>query len=263
MALPPGTNRGGAPRRACGEETTSGAPNSQKHGVDYPGKELDLLAAATNYYRWISSEFAPYLGSRMVEVGAGIGTVASHLLAAGDLTSLILVEPAGHLAARLESRFAEDRRIRVHHGYLEDLSKPDGGIHSVVMVNVLEHIRDDQAALTAAYRLLDEGGHCLLYVPALPVLFGSLDLAFGHWRRYTKWMLTHGLSRAGFALRTLRFVNMPGVVAWYVAGKILKQRTLTPWSVGVYDRFVVPFAAGVERRWEPPVGQSLLAVARK
>ncbi len=231
--------------------------------MHYPGKELDILAAATNYYRWIFSEFAPYLGSRVVEVGAGIGTFASHLLAAGDLVSLILIEPADHLAARLESRFAGDGRVRIHHGYLDDFAKPDVGVHSVVMVNVLEHICDDQAALTAAYRLLDPGGRCLLYVPALPMLFGSLDLAFGHRRRYTKERLAQRLFRAGFACRRLRFINMPGVAVWYVAGKILKQRNLTPWGVGAYDRFVVPLAAAVERRWEPPIGQSLLAVAQK
>lgn len=244
--------------RGCPEPVAISAPRGS-----YPGGELDSLAAATNYYRWIVGEFAPYLGSHVVEVGAGTGTFASHLLAAADIAALTLVEPADNLISRLRQRFAGDTRVRVHHGYLEELSVSGGCVQSVVMVNVLEHIQDDRATLTTAYRLLEPGGHCLLFVPALPTLFGSLDLSFRHRRRYTRDTLARLLYVSGFGLRKLRFMNAPGVIAWYVAGKILKRHTLTSRSIGLFDRFVVPIAAGLERRWKLPIGQSLLAVARK
>ena len=62
----------------------------------------------------------------------------------------------------------------------------DRAIDTVVCLNVLEHLADDRAALKAIARLLPTGGHLVLQVPNYPMLFGSLDTAYGHFRRYSR-----------------------------------------------------------------------------
>ena len=47
---------------------------------DYSGTELEILALAVNYHRWILSQFQPYLGATIAEVGAGIGSFSKLLL---------------------------------------------------------------------------------------------------------------------------------------------------------------------------------------
>ena len=64
---------------------------SEKHG--YAGKDLEAMSFAVNYHRWILSIFDPYLGARVVEVGAGTGSF-SELLLERRLESLSLVEPS-------------------------------------------------------------------------------------------------------------------------------------------------------------------------
>ncbi len=64
---------------------------SEKHG--YAGKDLEAMSFAVNYHRWILSIFEPYLGKRVVEVGAGTGSF-SELLLEQRLESLALVEPS-------------------------------------------------------------------------------------------------------------------------------------------------------------------------
>ncbi|HEX6750517.1 MAG TPA: class I SAM-dependent methyltransferase [Longimicrobium sp.] len=228
----------------------------------YSGEELDALAEARNYYGWISGRFAPHLGRRIVEVGAGIGTFTEHLLARAPEAEILAIEPADNNFPHLARRFAADARVTARHGYLDDSLEPDSA-DSVVAVNVMEHVQDDVAFLRAARRALAPGGHVLLFVPALPALFGSLDRAFDHFRRYTKPVLRGRLEEAGLEPVDVRYMNLPGVAAWWLAGKVLRRTTVKASDARTYDRWVVPWVRAVESRISPPLGQSLLAVARK
>lgn len=238
----------------------SAAPASG--GFTYASQELDALAGAVNYYRWIVRRFAPYLGPRIVEVGAGIGTFAGHLRAAAPDARLTLVEPAENNVPHLRARFADDARARVVHGYLDDAGEPESA-DAVVAVNVMEHVRDDAAFLASAHRLLAPGGHALLFVPALPALYGTLDEAFEHERRYTRAALEQRLREAGFKPQRLHYTNLPGVAAWWLSGRVLRRRTVSARDAMLYDRWVIPWVSALERIWTPPLGQSLVAIARK
>jgi SAM-dependent methyltransferase len=228
----------------------------------YSGEELDALAGAVNYYGWIAERFAPYLGRRIVEVGAGIGTFAEHLRRAAPGADLTLVEPAENNHPHLEARFAGRPGVRTVRGYLEDAGAP-GSADSLVAVNVMEHVRDDEAFLASAHRLLAPGGHALIFVPALPALYGTLDEAFEHFRRYTRPALDARLRGAGFSPLRVSYTNLPGVAAWWLSGKVLRRRTVSARDARAYDRWVIPWVRTLERMWTPPLGQSLIAVARK
>jgi SAM-dependent methyltransferase len=233
--------------------------------MEYPGSDLTAMAQGGNYYRWILREFRPHLGRRILEVGAGSGTFAAHLLAEADPERAVLLEPATNLQPFLRGRFAGDSRVEVISLPLpaaqEALSTTP--FDSVVSVNVLEHIPDDGEALAIMAGLLRSGGALLLFVPALPGLYGSLDAAFGHHRRYTRRELAGKLEAAGLGVRRIVYVNLPGALAWFVSGRILRWPTLRPGAVRLYDRLAIPLIAAVERRIRPPLGQSLLAVAEK
>jgi SAM-dependent methyltransferase len=229
---------------------------------EYSGTELDSMVHASNYYRMILDRFAPYLGRRIVEVGAGIGTFSTHLVEASGRGEVTLIEPDRANAERLRERFRGAAGVRVHHGTLDSAGEA-AGADSIVLVNVLEHIEDDRALLHAAWKRLAPGGYLLLFLPALPALFGTLDEAFGHFRRYTRAELREKLRAAGFTIELLRYTNFVGVLSWFVAGRVLRKRTLSPGDVRLYDRWVVPWMSRVERVWSPPGGQNLIAVARK
>jgi SAM-dependent methyltransferase len=240
------------------EERAEGAGGE----FNYSGEELDALAGARNYYGWISASFAPWLGRRMLEAGAGIGTFTDWLLARRPDAHVTAVEPAANNFPTLSRRWAGDPRVTAVQGYLDD-SLPAASADTVVAVNVMEHVEDDAAFLRAAARVLAPGGHLCLFVPALPALYGSLDEAFEHHRRYTRRGLEGRLRGAGLELVRVRYMNMPGMVAWWLFSKVLRRRTITARDAGVYDRWVVPLVRAVEDRIPPPVGNGLLAVARK
>lgn len=228
----------------------------------YSGTELEAVGEAKNYYDWIIDSFAGRIGKRAVEAGAGIGTVSDLILQRVAPRELLLIEPDGGNASLLREHFQKDDRVVVHHGYLEELAsslKAD----SVIAVNVLEHVERDADFLRAAHEALVGGGYLLLLVPALPAIFGSLDRAFDHFRRYTRSGLRKQLLDAGFEIETLRYLNAFGVAAWFVSGRIFRRSTLTRAQVRFYDRRVIPWLRALEGRFQPPIGQSLLAIARK
>jgi SAM-dependent methyltransferase len=233
----------------------------------YSGTELDAMSGAENYYRWIIRHFAPFTGREILEVGAGVGTFASHLLAAlpdgpSGGQRLTLIEPASNLFPALQACFRGNPRVTTVQGELgtcADSLHPD----TAILVNVLEHVKDDEVCLALLHRILQPGGHLLIFVPALPWLYGSLDAAFEHYRRYTRAELERKLRTAGFELREMRFVNLPGVAAWWCSGKILRRKTLAPSAVRFYDRWVIRPCSRIEDVCPPPIGQNLLAIARK
>lgn len=227
----------------------------------YAGTELESMAFAPNYYRAIHEWFAPHLGRRVVEVGAGVGTFSKLLASDPALSELTLLEPAANNYPVLENRFAGNTRVRTRPSYLEDEAH-ELRSDSVVLVNVLEHIKDDAGFVAAAHQVLGPGGRLLILVPALPAIFGSLDRAFDHYRRYTRRSLAKLLGASGFEPAEIRYVNFPGTFAWLIAGRVLGRRTLGPRQVGMYDRWIVPTMLRLESRWSPPFGQSLLAIAR-
>lgn len=228
----------------------------------YSGTELDSLAHARNYYAWVLRQFEPYLGARVVEVGAGIGTFSEFLLSVPRVKELVAIEPAINTFPHLEKRFAGDSRVRVINGYLNDCYK-DLSANAVVAVNVLEHIADHETLLKQAHELTVPGGALLLFVPALPGIFGSLDKAFEHERRYTRTSLRKVIESSGWSVKRVTYMNLPGIAAWFLAGRVLKKTHIAPADAKAYDRLVVPLISRVESVITPPIGANLVAIATK
>ncbi|MHB8485786.1 MAG: class I SAM-dependent methyltransferase [Candidatus Acidiferrales bacterium] len=243
-------------------EYVAGSQANVSDSFVYSGTELDAMAEARNYCRWILDFFAPYLGKQVIEIGAGAGTFSELLLRINGISKLVLFEPGANLFPLLQKQFGDNPRVRLQSCSF-DPSVLDETADSVVLVNVLEHILDDNALLLQIRQSLRPGGRVLLFVPALEWNYGSLDKAFEHHRRYSKRVLGKKLEGAGFRVEHARYVNFLGIASWFLAGKVLRQKTLRPSQVRWYDHWIIPWSFKLERIWEPPVGQSLVAVAAK
>jgi len=210
------------------------------------------MEAAERYNRWLFDRCEPYLGRRVLDAGAGIGTF-SELASPGR--EVVALEPDPELAAVLKRRFAGRTDVTVAEGAAEDV---EGRFDSVVCLNVLEHIPDDVGALKRFHEVLVPGGRLLLLVPAHPSLFGSIDRAVAHERRYDKGGLRSQLVRTGFAVETLRLVNPLGALGWLWSSRIRQTEQVPEGPLLLYDR-LVPVLRLLDRvEW--PLGLSVWAV---
>ncbi|SRR6266498_2728198 len=233
--------------------------NPSGDAVGGPNFEFQALREARNYRAALLAEFSPHIHGRVLEVGAGIGQITALLRRLSAVEYLLAVEPDPAFCRTLRLALPDQPLIQ---GTAATVRAP-APWHTIVSINVLEHLRDDAAELAVFAQLLraQNGALCLL-VPARPEIFAPIDEDFGHFRRYTKADLRRRLEAAGFRVLRLHYFNFAGYFGWWLNFRFLGQRTFKPTTVRLFDRLIFPWAHGLETRvCRPPIGQSLMAVA--
>jgi SAM-dependent methyltransferase len=248
----------------------SNAKSTKTGSADwYEGQDLEALADIPNYQQWIVDSFLPHVRGRVLEVGAGIGSIARRYAHAAD--EAVLLEPAHNLIPLLRENVRPYRNARPVDATLHSVvgTHHDGCDFSqasfdvAILINVLEHVDDDAEMLLMLHTLLRPGGTLVLFVPALGWLFGSLDRLVQHRRRYGSGSLGAVVRAAGFELESHQYFDVLGIVPWFVAGRVLRQRSFSAGAAGLYDRIAVPVGAFLERIAPPPIGKNLLSIGRK
>lgn len=228
----------------------------------YEGKDIEAMASAPNYYRWIAHIFAPFIKGSVLEVGAGSGTF-SELLAERPITELVAVEPSKEMYPILAERFRNSESVVCRQAFFPDICEQyREHFDTAVYINVLEHIADDRAELEHVHSALKDGGVVCIFVPALSWLFSESDRSVGHYRRYHKEPLRKLLEETGFDVVSIRYFDVVGVLPWLLFMKLMKKK-VTGNSVAVYDSVVVPMMRRVEAFIPPPLGKNLIVIARK
>lgn len=201
---------------------------------EYTGTDnLEVMQEAVNYNRFLTRLVvdAASPGDQMLDFGAGIGTFASRVREAGFSVECLEVDPD-------QAALLKDEGHRV----LTALSDAEADRYDYIYsLNVLEHIEDDAAAASELMRVLKPGGKAMIYLPALEVLFSSMDKKVGHYRRYSRGSLQQLLQEAGFELEYCRYCDSLGFPAtllykWFGSdsGGISKM------PVVLYDRIAFP-----------------------
>jgi glycosyltransferase involved in cell wall biosynthesis len=221
---------------------------------------LARLSRAHRYNRWMAESIRPFCGERVIEIGAGIGT----------LTRLILPRPLYYATdinreylRRLSSSFGNRPYLSVARCDVtrrETFPRPAGLFDTAICLNVVEHIEDDVAALRNISGVLQAGGRAIVLAPNIPWLFSRMDAVVGHRRRYTRATLAAACEKAGFKVERILPFNRLGTVAWlfnkllgrshFGLGQVWMLNALTP-IIRVTDWFM-PL---------PPL--SLIAVLKK
>jgi SAM-dependent methyltransferase len=198
-----------------------------------------------------------WVGRRVLEIGSGIGNLSAFLV---DSERLVLTDTREEYLARLRARFAGRSQIEVMRLYLPNEHAALAGerFDTIICLNVLEHVGDHVGSLVAIRNLLSPGGRLVLLVPALPALYGTIDRALGHHRRYTRAGLVSLLQATGFTVAHIEYFNVAGVPGWWFAGRVLRRQTIPAGSLKLYDALVPLFR--LERLLPWRVGQSLIAI---
>jgi SAM-dependent methyltransferase len=225
-------------------------------GLPYTGVEnLEIMREAENYNRYLQELIVNHAAgaTRVLDFGAGSGTFAVRGAAAGwDVTA---VEPDDGLRRMVTA--AGVRAV----ADVADL--PDASFDYAYTLNVLEHITADVDALRALRTKLVRKGRLLVYVPAFPILFTSMDAKVRHVRRYKRGTLRTSLVAAGFELEILRYADSLGFAATLLFKALDDGRgDINRSALRLYDRWVFPVSRGLDALTHRWFGKNLLAVAK-
>ncbi|MCU1335693.1 MAG: glycosyl transferase, family 2 [Bryobacterales bacterium] len=200
---------------------------------------LEALSVAPRFNRWMADTVEPYLGKEIMEIGAGIG----------NLTKLFIRRRKRYVAAdidrrhlaRLGTQFGDRPNFESRYcdlNYPEHFAEFADQLDTVICLNVLEHVEDDTAGLKSIYSVLKPGGRAVILVPCGKELFGTLDTALGHYRRYSRQELMEKIAHAGFVVDQALDFNRISRPAWYVSGRMLKRTVLKRGQLRLFDQFV-------------------------
>jgi glycosyltransferase involved in cell wall biosynthesis len=230
-------------------------------GSDGLSHTLVELTGIPRFNRWMADEIGPHLGDRVLEIGAGLGSLTRCFL------------PRLHYTASdVNPDYLEQlRRLGVGRPNFDvhevDVSNADdfydltGQYDTVVCLNVLEHIHDADAAVRHMRSALCEKGRLVVLVPQDPEIFGTLDETVGHQRRYTRDSLRALIEPNGFAIESMHDFNRATRPAWWFNGQVLRKRSFGKGELRLVDRLAW-FMRALESLL-PWQGVSVVAVARR
>jgi SAM-dependent methyltransferase len=207
--------------------------------VDSGPETLEALSNAPKFNGWMADTIRPYVGRQVLEIGAGIGNLTTALLTGNQRWITADIAPE-HLA-KLQEKFGETPNVEIRYC---DLMAPAtfepllGEMDSVVCLNVLEHIEDDMLGLRNIHSSLKPGGHAIVLVPHDNAIYGTLDTALGHYRRYSHEELRQKMEQSGFQVKHILEFNRVSRPAWYLSGRVFKRRAIGTGQMRIFERLV-------------------------
>jgi glycosyltransferase involved in cell wall biosynthesis len=210
----------------------------------YGSEILARLNRAPRFTRWMADTIRPYVGERVLEIGAGIGNLTANLV---PRTQYFASDINPHYLDRLETLTQTRPYLQVHYTDASAAETfPAERFDTVICMNVVEHIENDVGALANIRASLEENGRAIVLVPNGPRLFGSLDTVLGHHRRYTREQLIKACHDAGFTVEKLLKFNHFGTPGWWLNGRVLKKQTFGFWQIKLLN-FLIPLVRPIDR----------------
>lgn len=225
-------------------------------------QNLERMSKTVNYNNWIYELIKPFIGKRILEIGCGIGNMTQFFL---DYEAIVAIDNSPECIESMKSRFSHQTNLQIVNYDISDEKfgeLRENDFDTIVCINVLEHIKDDLQALKHCFQLFNERGRLILFVPALKILYGTVDRADSHYRRYTKIELTNKLGEAGFIIKKVAYANFFGIFPWVLHSKILRKALHPPKQMVFFDK-LMPFCSFWEKLFSPPIGLNLFFVCDK
>ena len=217
------------------------------------------------YYEWNLRVFPLEKHRRILDLGCGPGIY---------FDTIMTYSPARYVGADYSPDYLEKLRAMMAENpncetLLLDLLDPGAWrrftgerFDDIFCFDVIEHLKDDRAALENIHKIMKTTGakRLFLKVPALQSIYGTNDRAIGHYRRYSRRTMIALLGQMPFRIESIGYHNFPGILSWFLVGRILKRQLAVSKEEGRFFNLAVPVIETVERFLPPPVGLSLSVV---
>ena len=202
---------------------------------------------------------------RILDIGGACSMISQEMRRFGEVT---VIESDQEILELAKDKFQSD----IRQGSLPDHLPVDGPFDLVTLLDVLEHVAEDEESLQAIWKLLRPGGVLICTVPALPWLWSEHDVTLHHERRYVSRELEKKLKQAGFKIIRLSYYTsmlFPLLAAERLWSRIMPRKN-RGYNVSLPAPWVNSMLGGImsiERaallHFNLPVGSALFAVGQR
>ncbi len=138
-----------------------------------------------------------------IDIGGGSGWLSLFLAEKGWQGALV---DSSRSAYALACCILEGTPVKV---LLGDVSGVDKKFSTVLLFDVIEHVKNDTNLVRQARDLLVPGGHLVISVPSHPSEWRNDDYNYGHFRRYEPKKLKVSLEKLGFKVLEMQDYTFP------------------------------------------------------
>jgi SAM-dependent methyltransferase len=240
-------------------------------GVHKLWREAHIVGSPTKFVRnmVIFKELRKLVPGATLDAGCGIGEY-----------SLFLAKNGHKVTAFDPSSFAINTLMEmggIEMGIVAQVNTIEGFHHyrkfdNIVSIEVIEHIKSDQAAIRKLYSLLEKGGTLLMSTPALNFLFGEADRVSGHFRRYSYYGFRKIFFKAGFTKVSIRSYGFPLIFIYTLVRRLFFERAVIKHFSNVQPKTRVesaslsklyPLVLAIDQLNIPLLGIGYVAVCKK
>ncbi len=220
------------------------------------------------YSDWMFHKYSDYIGKRIFDVGAGMGRMVSYYLPQAEtVIATDIFQKQVDYMNEIFDEFSAFSALKIDI-LADDLTEYQESFDTVLCINVLEHLDDDELAIKRMYELLCREGHMIIMVPAFQKLFCQMDTNVSHYRRYDRGVLRQMAQKHGYNIVYNGYFNQLGIIPYYLKGKIKKNTSesfssdLNEYSGKIYN-IASSILEPIERKFPPYFGLSELIIIEK
>lgn len=205
----------------------------------YGRGHLHNITGTPQYVNWLTALLRPHLGDRVLEVGAGIGNLASRMM--GKRQIYVAAEKDPLYLHALRNRFLRTPNVQVNGLDPEDgqaCAQIPGSMDTAIAASVLEFADNPSAVVKNLASRLKSGGKLLIIVPNSKALFCELDRTLGHKRRYDEGELGRLIVDAGLEVTSMQTFNSMAFLVWTISGKMLGGKRINRFTLKLFDKTV-------------------------
>ncbi len=236
--------------------------------VDTEGEDtLNTIALASHFNKWMYDTIKPWCNGKILEIGSGVGNISEFFL--DDNASIQLTDIRDVYCDSLREKFHHRSSLLgienmnlVDENFDEKFNSYFNSFDTVFALNVVEHIYDDQLAISNCYKLLKPGGNLIILVPAFQSLYNNFDVELEHYRRYTRKKLERLFLADNFNVLRSWYFNAAGIAGWIISGKIQHHRIIPAGQIRLYDKLVIFFRL-FDKMIFNSIGLSVITVGKK
>ena len=227
---------------------------------------LNILSEADRFNKWMYDSIKKYAKGSVLEIGSGIGNISFHILS--HFNHVYLTDYDADYCELLRKKFGSNKNLK---GISQmDLVDPEfdqkfgflfNSFDTIIALNVIEHIKDDNLAIRNCKKLLRQQGNLIMLVPAYQWLYNKFDTNLGHFRRYNRTTIKN-LVNAELRIISIYNFNAVAIPGWFISGRVLGKETIPSGQVKLVER-IVPVMKMADRLLRNSVGLSVIAIGEK
>tara|TARA_B100001057_G_scaffold454288_1_gene499947 strand:- start:963 stop:1649 length:687 start_codon:yes stop_codon:yes gene_type:complete len=224
----------------------------------YPETATERFDNANFHIKYCLLSLKKFISGNIIEIGAGCGSFTRNYYNA-KIKSIVLTEVDIKNINELKIKFSNDANIRILNSSIENIKQK---FDTILYFHVLEHIKDDIREIKNAVKKLNTGGHIIIMVPAHQKVYGNLDKAVGHFRRYEKDFFKNNLF--GLELVNFKYLDAMGYIL-YNLNRIFfkKEKFPSKLKIFIWDKIFTPITVIIDFILNYRLGKCIIAIYRK